>query len=133
MNIQSNLGLELPLGLRNKNRLKFRMTPLYTFAFEHNECNIKVHFFDHVLELENAEALAQIGHFSRRKWAQDLINFMIESEVTFIQCLQNDFHRNHTFGDRLMIEKWINPTVSLKSTDTCEMLSIYRSYFIYLF
>ena len=109
------------------------MTPLYTFAFEHNECSIKVHFFDHVHELENAEALAQIGHFYRRQWAQDLIEFMIESEVNFIQCLKSDFHMNHAFGDRLKIEKWINPTVILKSTDTCRMLSIYRSYYFILF
>ena len=108
------------------------MTSNYCFKFESNGINIIVNFFEAQKSIDAAETLAQVGHASRRKWALNLIKFLIETNVFHFQFDEKTFHRNCPFGNRLKAEEWNRPTVTLTLTKHQQVLSIYRLYYLYL-
>ena len=110
------------------------MTSLYSYCFESSDGTINVHFVDVDQSIDSAEALAQIGHYFRRRWATRMIREMITSDVSEYHYFPGEFFEKCPFEDRLMAENWIEPFVTLVVTATQRTLHVYRLYiFILLF
>ena len=104
------------------------MTLLYSFHFENEIGSVTVFFVDDSYDISNAEQLAQIEHQSRRKWALSMIKFMQESSLSLEKSFDLEQIEKCSFGQRLKLEKWINPTVVLLQTDNQFSLYVYRYY-----
>ena len=94
---------------------------------------MEVHFIDDTYLIDNAESLAQIGHFHRRNWAVKMFR-KLETEKTMIwQNFQLNQHSLCPFEKRLMAENWHMPTVALMLADTHKTLYVYRLYISLIF
>lgn len=102
------------------------MTSTYAFQFERHEVSIKVYFIDEKASLEQAESLAQIGHFHRRTWAVNLIDVMETARTSSFQYWVEDMKEKCPFETRLVAENWTEPFVVLSKTNTHSALYVYR-------
>ena len=104
------------------------MTSIYSFQFEKDAFQVKIHFIDETKNIDTTEALAQIGHFHRREWASAIIDYMIDSDTWLWEVPFKEHSLENPFGQRLLSENWNHATVALMKSDAHITLYIYRSY-----
>ena len=107
------------------------MTTIYQFEFDIDTKRVEVHFVDENKSIDNIEALAQIGHFHRRRWATESIQLMKSSDKLFWYNFPIRQNLDCPFGKRLFDEKWNNAAAFLIHAEHVTAFYICRS-FIYL-
>ena len=107
------------------------MPTIYSFRFDHGGKEILVHFVDKCLDLDKTEALSQIDHASRRRWAIESIQLMNRADKLHWINFPVQHDMECLFGKRLMEEHWNNSTAFLMLADNQISFYINRSFILF--
>jgi len=109
------------------------MVSIYNYQFEHDGKQIVVHFVDKCYNIDKTEALSQIDHASRRRWAIESIQLMNRAGELYWTKFPIQHDMECLFGKRLIEENWENSTAFLRLSGTKISFYINRLFYFNLF